>query len=83
MTFIDKKTELNDFFNDDEVVFYKDVKDLSEKLNFYSNNTELRNKIAKKGKEKYFRYFDNKVVADFIINKILGTKISKKFKWMM
>ena len=83
MTFIDKRTQLNDFFNDDEVVFYKDIKDLSEKLNFYRNNAELRRKIAKKGKDKYFRYFDNKIVADFIINKILGTKITKKIKWMM
>ena len=82
MTFVDKKTQLTDFFSDDEVVFYKDIRDLSNKINFYKNNAKLRNKIAKKGKEKYFRYFDNKIVADFIINKILGTKIKKKFKWM-
>ena len=82
MTFVDKKTQLTDFFSDDEVVFYKDIRDLSNKINFYKNNAKLRNKIAKKGKEKYFRYFDNKIVAEFIINKILGTKIKKKFKWM-
>ena len=42
-----------------------------QKINFYKNNSVLRRKIAKKGKEKYFRYFDNKVVASFIIKKSL------------
>ena len=32
MTFADIKTQLDDFFNKDEVIFYKDVNDLSEKL---------------------------------------------------
>ena len=30
MTFVDIKTQLNDFFDNDEVVFYKDVDDLSK-----------------------------------------------------
>jgi len=82
MTFIDKKTQLGDFFNENEVVFYNNIDDLSEKLNFYKDNAELRKKIAKRGKDKYFRYFDNKIVASFIIKKILGIKISNKIKWM-
>jgi hypothetical protein len=29
LTFIDKKTHYSDFFKDDEMIFYKDINDLS------------------------------------------------------
>ena len=70
MTFIDKKTQLGDFFTDDEVIFYKDIDELSDQLNYYKNNDYLRKKIAKKGQHKYIRYFDSKIVSRYIINKI-------------
>ena len=34
MTFIDEKTQLRDFFDDNEIVFYKGIEDLSKKLSF-------------------------------------------------
>ena len=82
MTFIDKKTQLGDFFTDDEVIFYKDIDELSGQLNYYKNNDYLRKKIAKKGQDKYFRYFDNRIVSRYIIDKIFDIKIKKKLKWM-
>ena len=81
MTFIDKKTQLSDFFDDDEVVFYNNIHDLSKKLNYYKHNSILRKKIAKKGKIKYFNYFDSKIVSEHIINKIFGLG-DKRLKWM-
>ena len=33
LTFIDKKTKLDDFFNQNEII-YNDIDDLSEKINF-------------------------------------------------
>jgi spore maturation protein CgeB len=47
LTFIDKKTHLNELFNDDEVIFYKDIKDLTNKINKFKDNDELRRQIAK------------------------------------
>ena len=81
LTFIDKKTKLNKFFNNDEVVFYNSVNDLSKKIIKYSENDYLRRKIAKKGKDKYLKYFNSKLVADYIIKKTLGIKYTKKFFW--
>ena len=69
MTFIDKKTMLNKFFNNNEVVFYKTIKDLSKKIIKYNDNDKLRIKIAKNGKNKYLKYFNSKNVANFIIQK--------------
>ena len=81
LTFVDINTKLNDFFNNDEVVFYKNIKDLSEKINFYKENKEKRNSIAKKGKKKYFRIFNNKVISDYICSRCSIENQNKVF-WM-
>ena len=82
LTFIDKKTKLDNFLNDDEVIFYNNINDLSEKLNYFKKNDVLRKKYAKKGKEKYFRYFDSTIVSDYIISKSFDTDIKKPLDWM-
>ena len=79
LVMIDEKTKIGNFFNKDEIVLYKNIKDLSSKIIKFSNDNKLRCKIAKKGRDKYFKYFNSTVVADFIINKTFGTK--KKFYW--
>jgi hypothetical protein len=79
LVLIDKKTEFNNFFEKDEVVTYTSLKDLSKKINKYSNNNELRRKIAKKGRDKYFRYFNSTIIAEFLINKTF--KINKEYYW--
>ena len=82
MTFVDSKTQLSDFFNSDELVFYKNIQDLSNKLNYYKNNDEIRKKIASNGQRRYFNLFNSNVVSSYILNKIFDIKTVKKFKWM-
>ena len=78
---IDEKTQYRDFFNSSEMVFYKNVNDLSEKILKISRDEKLRKKIAKNGKTKYMKYFNSSLVAEFIINKTLGIETKKKFFW--
>ena len=78
---IDEKTQYKDFFDSTEMVFYKDISDLSEKILKISRDEKLRKSIAKKGKKKYMRYFNSTLVADFIINKTLGLDNRKKYLW--
>ena len=78
---IDEKTEYRNFFNDKEMVFYKNVSDLSEKIIKISNDDKQRRLIARKGKEKYMKYFNSNKVAEYIINKSLEIKSNKKFFW--
>ena len=79
LVMIDEKTKIGDFFNNDEIVLYNNISDLSEKIIKFSNDNKLRSKIARNGKNKYFKYFNSTVVADFIINKTFENK--KKFFW--
>ena len=36
LTFIDKRVHMNDFFNNNEIIFYDNINDLSDKIKFYS-----------------------------------------------
>ena len=77
---IDEKTQYRDFFTNNEMVFYKNISDLSEKIIKISKDDKLRKKIAHKGKNKYMKFFNSTNVANFIINKTLEIK-DKRYLW--
>ena len=72
LTFVDEKVEMNNFFNTDEMIFYSNINDLADKIKFYSKNDLIRKKIAKKGKKKYFKLFNEKRIAEYFINISIG-----------
>jgi spore maturation protein CgeB len=78
---IDEKTQYADFFSKDEMVFYKNENDLSEKIIKISRDEKLRKSIGRKGKLKYMKYFNSSKVADFIINKTFNFENKKKYFW--
>ena len=78
---IDEKTNYRDFFDDTEMVFYKNENDLAEKIKKISRDEKIRKLIARRGKKKYMQYFNSTKVAEFIINKTLDIKAKKKFFW--
>ena len=51
VSLIDEKTQYKDFFNEKEMVFYKNINDLSEKILRISNDEKLRKMIGKKAKK--------------------------------
>ena len=79
LVLIDKKTKFSDFFNKDEIVTYSNINDLSKKIKKYTNDDALRQKIAKKGRDKYFKFFNSTIIAEFIINRSFN--INKKYFW--
>ena len=81
VTLIDEKTQYEDFFKNDEMVFYKNISDLSEKILKLSRDDKLRRKIGNKGKTKYLKYFNSTLVAEYIINNSLGMNTKKKYMW--
>ena len=76
MVLIDKKVKMNSFFNSSEIVSYDHINDLAEKIKFYKKNDKSRIKIAKKGKEKYFKLFNEVKISKYIIDKSIGKKAS-------
>ena len=78
---IDEKTKYRNFFNENEMVFYKNTGDLSEKILKLSSDDKLRKKIARNGKFKYMKYFNSDLVSKYIIDKTLGIKLNSKYLW--
>ena len=74
LTFIDRKTQMNDIFNNNEIIFYDNITDLSNKIKFYKKNEKSRIKIARNGKKKYFKLFNERKTTKFIIDKSFGNK---------
>jgi glycosyltransferase involved in cell wall biosynthesis len=72
LTFVDKKTQLGDFFNKNEIVLYNNINDLADKIRFYKKNDNLRKQIAKNGKKKYFNLFSELKITKYLINKSFG-----------
>ena len=81
MTFIDKKVMYQDFFNHDEMGFYKNSDDLINQLEKLNGNINKINKISRNGKKKYLSIFNNLIVTDYIISKTFCTKNKHKFAW--
>jgi len=80
-TFIDKKTKFNDFFADDEMGFYSDHEDLSNKIHSLKNNPNKYLKFAKNGAKRYFDLFNSKLIAKYIIDRSYNLDDDKKQIW--
>ncbi len=81
LTFIHKDSRYQDFFSNNEMIFYNNDNDLVEKLYKYKKDNKLRIKIAKNGRDKYHKYFNSTLVSKFMINKIYDKKDKQKFLW--
>ena len=81
LTFIDEKTFLSDFFSNKEMIFYKNIDDLSYRLNKYKKDKKEGKKIAKAGKKKYLKYFNSTLVSEFIIRKTFNQNLQNRFIW--
>ncbi len=81
LTFINEKVKFQEFFTNKEMVFYKDEKDLISKILNLKDDIKTINKISKKGREKYFKIFNNLIVSDYILSKTLGSSPKYKYAW--
>ena len=79
LTFIDKKTKLENIIPPKSAVFYKDLNDLIKKIKKFKQNDKSRIKIAKNGRYLYHKYFNSTLVANYIIDRTLGIK--SKYYW--
>ena len=79
LTFIHKDTKFDDFFTNKEMIFYKNISDLSEKIKKYKKDQKIASEIAKRGYQIYHKHFNSSVVSNYIISKTFG--INAKFYW--
>ena len=81
LTFIHEDTSYNDFLSKNEMIFYKNIDDLSYKLNKYQKDHKDRKRIAKNGRNFYFKHFNSTIVANYIIEKTFNVKKQSYYLW--
>ena len=80
LVFINQNTNFQNILSNKDVVYYKNKKDLSKKLKYYSTNDKQRIKIAKSGYEKYHKHMSNIIVSNYILS-CVGLDNAKKPFW--
>jgi len=80
LVFINKKAKLEKLFTNREVVFFNNIKDLTDKINYYSANDKIRIKFAKSAYKKYHKHMNNIVITNYIL-KSVGLNNSKNPFW--
>ena len=80
LVLVDEKTKFKNFLSNKEIITYKNIEDLAKKIIKYKKNDKLRKKIAKQGREKYHKYFNSTIIAEYIINKTFKIN-SKRYFW--
>ena len=81
LTFIDKRTKLNEIISEKGVVYYNDFNDLVKKINYFKDKTSKVKKISSIGKREYFKKFNSKIVSKFIIEKSFNINSKFKYHW--
>ena len=75
LVFLNEKTQFQKILKSNEVVYFKNKKDLLNKITFYNSNDKARIKIAKSGYKKYHKFMSNKIISNYIMSCV---KLSKK-----
>ncbi len=81
LTFINEKVKFQELFNKNELVFYKNENDLISKILDLKDDIATINEISKNGRNKYFKIFNNSIIADSIVSKVFNIKPKFKYAW--
>jgi len=81
LTFIDERVKYQDFFNKNQMLFYKNENDLVEQILDIKDDIQKINKISKNGKKRYFELFNNLIISDYIVSNALGAAPKYKYAW--
>jgi glycosyltransferase involved in cell wall biosynthesis len=81
LTIIDEKIRYQDFFDNDEIITYKNHTDLVNQLLFIKENPRKIKLRSIRAKKAYFSYFQNNIVSDFLIHKIFQKEKNHNYVW--
>lgn len=73
--------QMQRFFTDDEVVFYHDVEDLVERLEWFNAHDEDRQRVAAAGRKKYDQLFSGARTLRFMVETLMGMPYSENYEW--
>ncbi len=85
MLFLENDTQYEEFFsNNKEAVFFDDIDDLLEKINYYKKNKIEALKIAEAGYKRLHNNCNEKVVTNYFLDCLFGNNFDElrlKYNW--
>jgi Glycosyl transferases group 1 len=77
LVFTTRDNSLEEMFDENkEAIFFKGKEELLDKLIYYKNHDDERKKIANAGYEKSHKHLNERLVAQYIVEATLGSKLS-------
>lgn len=81
LVFADRAFNLSDLYGENAIVEVEGAGDFIEKLRFYLQNDDERQKVAQTGYELGQREFNERLVAQYMIEATLGLHYSHDYHW--
>lgn len=81
LTFLSDKGQMQKFFSDKDVVFFKDAGDLTEKVLYFHAHDEKRRAVAASGRARYHQLFDSSRVLKFMLETLFHEPYSEAYEW--
>lgn len=81
LTFVARSSRYDEIFNDDELAFYDGPEDLAARLRYFLKNDAERQRVAANGHGKYHAIFNERVVAQFLVEAVFGRLDDEDYAW--
>lgn len=81
LTFSPNVPGLKDTYNENEIVYFDETKDLIEKVNYYHQNDKERKRIAENGWKRTHESYNSKRVTKFMLELIFNKDFSENYEW--
>lgn len=81
LVFVDKAFNLSELYGADAVVEVDGAEDFVEKLRYYLEHDDERQKAARTGYELGHREFNERLVSQYMIETTLGSEHSHEYRW--
>ena len=81
LTFQYDGNRMQDFFSEDETVYFHGADDLADKIGFYRRHDDVRRAVAAAGRAKYHRLFNAQRVLKYMVETVLDEPHSEAYEW--
>ncbi len=81
--FVDKNSQLEDLFTNDEVIFFEndDLDDFGKKISYYISNQNEARRIAKNGWERGHKFYNEKIITNYFLEIAFKNKPESDYGW--
>lgn len=81
LVFVARSSGYGDIFGEDEFAFYDGADDLAQRLQHFLAHDDERAAIAQKGWAKYHALFNERLIAQFVVEASFGRHVAGDYAW--